>query len=331
MNCCPNGDFVPCPKAVCKMPYAGRRVVHPPAFVMLTNDVNPNVYHEKFAPQSESHPDIATHPRTPTFLPNVLYMWNYRGDILTCPWLDTVCFIAKKAENFASWHDFAGMNLPRKSGKGVLINGAPWVIGGNERSTIYYDADADQWKTGPKLPMRLANPISDHEALIIAGQKMPGVKQKLVHKMDTNAAAGSDTVVYPALPATTQKIAAVKFTLPYGQEAVITLGGEGFSDGRAYRSDLPDGAWYAEPAMAVGTAGITNVFCSAFPDGEFLCAFTRELAGEAPTQIHRFDPNGPPFWIKMPFEMPTTQLRVQTTIYVHRRKENLLLIRSNLA
>lgn len=246
------------------------------------------------------------------------------------------CYLAKRDEELTTWHPFKSLPETRAQSKSCLIGGVPWLIGGNEfmhghahllileKTSLYYDKDTDQWNFGPELPNKLRQhafvAISDTEALIIGGEAIftenpfSSAYQNAVHKLDT--VANTITPYAHDLPDTLYYADAVKVTLSGGQEAVLTVGG---SRTTSYKSVLPNGVWDDVPAMAPSSATMYNVVCERFEShgGKAICAFTRMTGVDPYDLVHEFDPNGPPFWIQMPYKMLSGSGRTQSVVYTH--------------
>ena len=136
----------------------------------------------------------------------------------------------------------------------------------------------------------------------------------LVQILDaTNPAAPTVTEYAHHLPHSMEGLAGVKFVDGNGDDAVVTVGAQ--NNGDCYKSVLtPPGPWTLSTHLNIGPQSFSWAIC--FRREETWCAFTREFNTDPDSiLVHKFNPDGPPYWTKMPYMMQTTWGRTQTIFY----------------
>ncbi len=264
-------------------------------------------------------------------------MWNYNNDVLVCggygiptsgPYLIyTDCRISKEENNFASWDFFPNLLNPMWYSRTLILNGQPWVAGGGETSdhnygytkkTMYYDGT--NWQLGPEIPKVLGHfafvPISDTAALIIGGNTViagPNYEiSDMVYVLETGTNPPTMSTYDTKLPLPLKQITGVKFT-KNNVESVITIGFT--SAGNVYRSDLPNGAWIDDPAMRLTSFVMNDARCFHFTHGDIWCAFTKVLTTSPTESVHKFNPDGPPYWSQLPITLTATSFKEHMVMY----------------
>ncbi len=264
--------------------------------------------------------------------------WNYNGDIVICGgYLHSTtdderddCFRFKAEEKYSVMHTFPKLLTTLTNFATCVINDVLWLAGGvKERhpsslvwvlssATMFFDEIDNIWKYGPNLPAPVMFPafvaISDTEALIIGGERVVSsawAAQGAVDRLDTSTNPATIDTSYPNLPVTLKYHSAIKFTKD-NQDMVLTVGGandNASGGGPVYKSILPGGAWNPDGTMVLGTGNFLIMwpFCDRTPiTNEIWCVHTKEASGEIGNQVHRFNPDGPPYWSKIPITMETT-------------------------
>ena len=255
--------------------------------------------------------------------------WNYDGDIVTCGGslifspqaTRPYCYISKAEQHFATRQPFPPLTDALKDFQTCIIGGVLWLAGGTNyvgasaqymKLTMYFDAGDNVWKRGPNFPGHVPLlydfafvEISDTEALIIGGRHdHASTYTDDVYRLDTTTNSFDES--YPDLPVPMSSHGGIKYKTSSGQESVLAMGGAG-DDKQIYKSDLPNGAWSRASEMEVDGVHFAKPVCSPIPTGEEVwCARTwQDNVQGYMTHIHRFDPEGPPYWIKLPFDLLT--------------------------